>query len=116
MHKLNDDLIWLDDSLCALRTWDVLRTLEVLGTWPGVDASDVRVYTHGPQGLYAELAAVIEPRLARIEVVDAMESYAAWVRARYYDTHGCRALILPGILQYADLPDFRLWRAKREGV
>ncbi len=107
IHKLNDDLIWLGDSLCAMRVYDVLRALEVIGEWPGLDASNVAVYAHGTQGVYAELAAALEPRLARIEVVEGMESFAAWVRARHYDTCGSRALLLPGILQHADLPDFR---------
>ncbi|MFZ4777069.1 MAG: hypothetical protein ACOYM3_16995 [Terrimicrobiaceae bacterium] len=110
MHKLSDDLLWLGDSLCALRIFDVLRALEVVDVWPQLDASDVSVYAHGPQGLYAELAASLNPRLAKIEVVDGLNDFAFWVEARHYDTPGIRSLILPGILQYADLADFRRWR------
>ncbi|MFZ4694497.1 MAG: hypothetical protein ACOYMV_05145, partial [Verrucomicrobiia bacterium] len=110
IHKLNDDLIWLDDSLCALRTWDVLRALEAVGEWPGLDASDVAVVAHGREGLYAELAAALEPRLTRLKVTEEMESFGAWVRARHYEAQGSRAFVLPEVLKYADLPDFRRWR------
>ena len=110
MHKLSDDLLWLGDSLCALRIFDVLRALEVVDVWPQLDTSDVSVYAHGPQGLYAELAASLNPRLERIEVVDGLDDFSIWVKARHYDIHGLRSLILPGILRYADLSDFRRWR------
>lgn len=110
IHKLNEDLVWLGDSLCALRVHDVLRAAQVLDEWPGVDASDVEVYAHGKHGLYAELAAAVEPRLARIEVVDAMDGFASWVRSRDHESAGSRTVLIPGILQYLDLSDIRRWR------
>ena len=39
MHKFNDDLMWLGDSICALRAYDVLRALEVLRQWPDMGES-----------------------------------------------------------------------------
>jgi hypothetical protein len=110
IHKFNDDLMWLDDSLCAMRAWDVTRALAALGEWPGVDRREVKVYTHGKAGVYAELAAAIDPRLARIEAHEPLTGFTAWVRARLYDQHGCRAFVLPGVLAYCDLPDLRKWR------
>jgi hypothetical protein len=110
IHKLNDDLLWLGDSICALRIWDVLRTLDAIDAWPGLDTSDITVSARGVLGLYAELAAVLEPRLARIEIVEGIDSFAEFVRARHYVTYDSRAWILPDVLQYADLPDFRRWR------
>jgi hypothetical protein len=109
-HKYNDDLLWLGDSLCALRAWDVTRVPAALAEWPGVDDSDIRVHAHGKAGVYAELAAALNPRLARLETRDAMPGFADWVRARLYDQYGCRALVLPGVLAYCDLPDLRKWR------
>lgn len=114
IHKLNDDLIWLDDSLCALRAGDVARALGALDEWPGIDSRDLRVYAHGRAGVYAELAAAVEPRLARMEVREAMAGFAAWVRERHYDMENSRAFVLPGILKYADLSDLRRWRKQRK--
>jgi hypothetical protein len=113
IHKFNDDLIWLDDSLCAMRAWDVSRVPDALAEWPGVDARDLRVYAHGRSGVYAELAAAVEPRLAEVEVREPMPGFADWVRARLYEQAGCRAFVLPGVLGYFDLPDLRRWRKGR---
>jgi hypothetical protein len=110
LRKLNDDLLWLGDSLCAMRAWDVLRSREALAEWPGVTLKDLRVYACGRQGLYAELAAAVDSDLARPEVHDPMAGYADWVRARHYEQTGCRELILPGLLAYCDLDDLRRWR------
>jgi hypothetical protein len=112
MHKLNDDLMWLGDSICAMRAYDVLRTLEALRQWPGVDAKDLRVYAHGAQGVYAELAAAVEPGLGSIELHEEFEGFGAWVKARHYDVYGSRSLLLPGVLRHLDLPDLRKWRGK----
>jgi len=110
LYKFNDDLMWLSDSICALRTFDVLRAHEVLREWPNVDFRDLRVYTYGAPGLYAELAAALEPALGKIELHEELESFAAWVRARHYDTFDSRTLLLPGVLRHFDLPDLRQWR------
>ncbi len=110
IHKLNDDLTWLDDSLCAMRAWDVTRVPAALAEWPGVDGRAIRVFAHGKAGVYAELAAAIDPRLARVEVREPMTGFADWVRSRLYDPVGTRAFVLPGVLAYCDLPELRKWR------
>ena len=110
-HKYNDDLIWLNDSICAMRSYDVLRCLEALRQHTGVSSEDVRVYAHGTHSIYAELAAAIEPSLARIELHEEFTSFSNWVKARYYNTADSRTLVLPGVLKYFDLPDLRKWRA-----
>jgi cephalosporin-C deacetylase-like acetyl esterase len=112
VRKLSDDLVWLNDSLCAMRAWDVLRSLDALAEWPGVEPRNLSVYAHGRQGLYAELAAAVEPRLWNIEVHEPLTRFADWVRARHYEAEGCRSLVLPGILKYCDLSDLRRWRKK----
>lgn len=109
IHKFNDDLMWLGDSLCALRAHDVLRAEEVLRLWPGVDRKDLRVYAHGTHSLYAELAAAVEPALSNIELQEPFEGFGAWVRSRHYDVMGSRSILLPGVLRHCDLPDLREW-------
>jgi hypothetical protein len=105
IHKLADDLIWLDDSLAALRIYDVLRALDMIERWPGMNASDIQVYAHGGEGVYGRLAAVLDQRIRRVEVADGMRSYAEWISARHYDAQNIKSIILPGMLQYFDLPE-----------
>lgn len=113
MHKFNDDLMWLGDSICAMRAYDVLRALEVLRQWPGVDAKNLQVYAHGTNGIYAELAAAIEPGLGNIELHEEFQGFGNWVRSRYYDSFDSRTILLPGVLRHFDLPDLRKWLVKR---
>ena len=105
IHKLNDDLIWLGDSIPAMRVYDVLRALDVVDEWPGVSSSDMRFYAYGRQGVYAQLAAALDVRVKGIEVVGGLGSYADFVRDRSYDPQDIRSIVLPGVLQYLDLPE-----------
>ncbi|MGH7946694.1 MAG: hypothetical protein ACREF9_17050, partial [Opitutaceae bacterium] len=40
----------------ALRTYEALRTIEVLGEWPELKRDDVRFYAEGRTGIHAKLA------------------------------------------------------------
>jgi hypothetical protein len=115
MFKLCDDLIWLDDSLPALRTWELLRSVEICRTSiPELDAERPRLRAWGRYGMYAELAAFLDPRLADLSVTDGMESLAAVVSARHYDETDVKAVVMPGFLRRLDLPDLRRWRGSAE--
>lgn len=109
LHKFNDDLIWLDDCIASLRTYDVTRAVDAAPLIPGVTADGVRMYAHGRQGVYARLAAFLDERIAGIEVVDGMGSYADWAGSRHYDSEDIRSIVFPGILQHFDLPDLERW-------
>lgn len=105
VHKLATDLLFLDDDLPSLRTWDVLRTLDMIAAWPGMDAADIVVYAHGRHGLYGQLAAALDSRIRRIAVAEGLGSFAAWVRAREYDTDDIYSIVSPGVLRHFDLPE-----------
>lgn len=106
-HKFNDDLIWLNDSIAALRTYDVIRALDMIAVWPGLDAADIRCYAHGRQGLYGQLAAALDDRIKKIEVIDGMDSYTDWVASRYYNAYDIRSVLIQDILKHVDLPDLK---------
>jgi len=105
MHKLADDLLWLNDDLASLRIYDVLRALTMIEQWPGLDASDIQLYAQGRHGIYGRLAAVLDKRIKQVETVDGIESYAEWISARHYDTHHIKDTIILGALQHFDLPE-----------
>jgi len=52
MHKLADDLIWLGDSLAALRTYDVLCCMEVISHFNEWQQEETQFYTVEQEGLY----------------------------------------------------------------
>ncbi len=105
IHKLVDDLLWLGDDLVALRTYDVMRALDVVGEWPGLDAGRIACYAHGNQGVYAQLAAALDRRVRRTQVEGGIGSYAAFVRSRHYASHDIKSILLHGILDHLDLPN-----------
>ncbi len=105
IHKLSDDLIWLNDSLAAMRTYDVLRAIEFSAQIPGIMAEDIRLYAHGRQGMYAQLASLLDGKIKAIDVAQGMGSMKSWIGARHYDSHDIMSIVLPGMLKYFDLPD-----------
>lgn len=113
IHKLSDDLIWLNDSMAALRTYDVIRAVDMVGHLQGLKSDDIQVYTSGLHGIYGQLAAAIDLRISGVRIANGLGSVEDWVKARYYDGYDIRSTILPGMLQYFDLPDLKKWFANR---
>jgi cephalosporin-C deacetylase-like acetyl esterase len=109
IHKFADDLLWLDDDLAALRAFDVLRALDVIEEWPGLAADKIHCYAHGKHGVYAQLAAALDKRVKALTVVGGIGSYAEFVRARQYDHHDIKSIVLRDILRHCDLPELKEW-------
>lgn len=111
IHKLAMDLFWLDDSLAAIRTFDVLRALDMAQCLRGSVCSDedIRVYAHGTFSLYAQLAAGLDRRPVRLEVIEGCRSVGEWVKARHYEMKDRAAAIIPGMLRYFDLSEWLAW-------
>ena len=111
--RLSHDLLWLGDSLTAFRTYDVIRAIDVAQEIPDVAPDEVEVYGHGRQGVYALLAAAIDPRIKSLREDASSTSYSDFVCSRHYDDYDINSVILPGILRYCDLPDLRKWLGNR---
>jgi cephalosporin-C deacetylase-like acetyl esterase len=105
IHKLSDDLTWLNDSLCALRIYDVLRAVELIEAWRGIHADDLHLYADGRAGIYGRLAAALEPRIQRVEVAGGLRAFADLICERHYDSRGVKSILLRGMLHYFDLPE-----------
>jgi hypothetical protein len=105
MHTLANDLIWLDDNLPSLRTFDVLRALDMVGMWPDLDAADIRLYAHGRHGLYGRLAAALDQRIRHVESASDFPRYGDWVAARHYDATDIYSIVMPGLLEHLDLDE-----------
>ncbi|MEO6845995.1 MAG: hypothetical protein ABI254_01970, partial [Chthoniobacterales bacterium] len=113
MHKLADDLNWLGDDLAALRTFDVLRAVDMINEWPSFANTGTRIYAHGRQGVYGEFAAALDKRIKSIEVEKGIGSFAKLVRTRIYDSKEIKSVILHGMLRHFDLPDLKKWGATK---
>ena len=113
IFKLTHDLMWLDDSMAALRTYDVIRAMDAIKVIPGITDNDINIYSAGKQGVYGLFAAVIDERIKNIEVADGIGNFGEWVKSLYYDTHDIMSVVLPGMLKYFDLPDLERWLRER---
>jgi hypothetical protein len=100
-HKLSDDLDWLGDSLVALRTFELLRSIEVLAEWPELERAHVQFYAVGRMGVHAKLAAALDARVAGCEWRESFK-FADFVRSRRYEAHDVKSFLLPGVLRYTD--------------
>lgn len=95
--RISDDLITLDDSFAALRAYDVLRSLDTLGHWGGLDEEDVRLYLRGRHGIYGALAAPLDKRIAQVTWDDPMPKHSELLRTRFYDEYDIKSLVVPGL-------------------
>jgi hypothetical protein len=111
IHKMGDDLFWLNDSLAALRTYDVIRALDMIEAWPGLAENDTRVYAHGKHGVYGRLAAAVDARIVSVQSAEPLPSYTELVSDRYFDSFDMKSVILPGVLHHFDLPDLEAMAA-----
>jgi dienelactone hydrolase len=103
-RKLVDDLSFIGDSLVALRTYEVLRALDVVAAWPGFTPGPIRIYGDGRMGLPGRLAAALDARITACDWRGAFR-YTDIVRNRNYDATDIKPVILPGVLQYFDLDE-----------
>lgn len=113
LHKLADDLLWLGDSLAAMRAYDVIRCVDMLlqdATLTATTAINIR--THGRYDLYARLAAAVDARVGSLACDEGIGQITDWVCAEHYDESETMSLILPGMLRYFDLDELARWRTE----
>lgn len=113
VHKLADELLWLGDSLAAMRAYDVIRCVDMLLQDASLAAeAQVEIRTHGRYELYARLAAGIDRRIGTIRAEAGIGRIEDWVCAEHYEERDSMSLILPGMLRYFDLDELASWRAQ----
>ncbi len=97
-HKLNTDLMWIDDSIAAIRVYDLLRSLEFIQHQ--FKSKDSCIYTVGRYNLYAQVAKMIDKRISKIESLQAHNGAAPWAVERHYNYEAIHTFIVPGILKH----------------
>ncbi len=99
LHKLSDDLIFLGDSLAALRTYDVTRAIDLAHSLKGlIDPAGIQVYAHGREGIYGVWASLVDARVTAL-TGSADISFERIAADRFYDEERIKTLLIPGILR-----------------
>jgi hypothetical protein len=108
LHKLADELLWLGDSLAALRIHDVLRSLE-LADWLGAAGERSTFYAPDLYAFYVRLAAALEERVVPETAGGSFAGIEEWVAAPEYDEEDAMSIVMPGILEVLDLAELEQW-------
>lgn len=108
LHKLADELLWLGDSLAALRIHDVLRSLE-LADWLGAAGGRVTFYAPDLYAFYVRLAAALEKRVVPETAGSSFAGIEEWTAAPEYDEEDAMSIVMPGILEVLDLAELEQW-------
>jgi len=107
IFKLNDDMLWLNDSICALRIYELLRSLDVLSNFKELSNIDTQIYTYDRYNVYADCARLLDNRIKNITSVNPLISYADFIKSKYYNKLDIASIILPDLIKYADLDKIR---------
>lgn len=103
MHKLADELIWLGDSLAALRTYDIIRCVERIDSEVSPAAGRISVYAPGNAWLSARLAACLSDRIERVTSDQASDRLSDWLMTAGEEGEEWMSTVFPGILQQLDI-------------
>jgi uncharacterized protein (TIGR03435 family) len=90
-------------TIVGIRTDDVLRTVDWL--FANQHPTSVTVHATGALGIVALHAAVLDPRITRVQVDDALPTYRSIVDEQLH--RDASESVIPGVLQHYDIPDLR---------
>jgi len=98
-------------TMVGMQVHDALRLTGYLAARADVDASRITALGKGHGGVVGLYAAVLEPRLRKIEMEGAVASYMEIVRAKLHEN--LIEIVAPGVLRDFDLPDLEAAVAPR---
>lgn len=103
LYKLNDDLLWLNDSLAALRSFEVIRSLELIKRLdPKVS---LHLYSEGSAYVFVSIANAVQHTPYPHEHVSDFVSYDQWIQNITYPPTWGYELGFPDILSYTDIDE-----------
>ena len=102
LYKLNDDLLWLGDSLAFLRSYEVVKTIEWLKT---LKIENIRLLGFNGHSLYTRIACAISPYSIDYNEVNPFKGFEHWLKQRIYDESDGRNYAIFGILKIADIDE-----------
>ncbi|WP_409346389.1 alpha/beta hydrolase family protein [Paenibacillus sp. MBLB4367] len=111
LHKLTTDLLFLGDSLAAIRAYDVLRSVDMAVQPDHIAAETIEIYGEGGFSLYTKLAQALdrERRVRKWTFSGGFSRVEDWLNERHYVQYDVLSTVLPGMLRHFDLPDLAWW-------
>ena len=103
--------ILVGKTMAGMQVYDALRLFDHLAASPAVDAARITIEGKGHGGIVGLYAAVLEPRIARVNVKGALASYMELVRAKLHEN--IIEMVVPGVLRDFDLPELEAAVAPR---
>lgn len=105
MHKLADELIWLGDSLAALRAFDIVRSIDwIQSTFADSSCAlpEITISAEGLFRVYAEIAKKVDHRILRVESPDGSKPIQLqdWLREGPSDDEQVMSVIFPNMLHF----------------
>ena len=94
--KIVKGLFLVGDSLCALRAFDLMQTIEMIRK--ELRTEDIEVYTKGSYGVYGRIAAILDDRIQTVSEDEV--TVADIITNPYYNTYDISHMLIPGIAKY----------------
>nr|MDD6336021.1 acetylxylan esterase [bacterium] len=110
LSRLNMDMLFMGDSLMAMRIHDVCRAMEYLRGADFVQGNPC-ILADGWGGIAARLAAALAMPDKLMVTASSPKGYGDFVDKRYYARGDVACHLLPGLLAHADVEDFERWMA-----
>jgi hypothetical protein len=103
-------MIWQNDSLTAMRAFEVLMILKMIETELGFSPDLISLYAEAYPSLPAAVAALLyEKELRKIEYGAVPVDMEEMVFNRFYSCHDVMNSIIPGALVHFDYSDLFRW-------
>lgn len=96
IERLSKDLFFLDDSLCALKTYDLLQTIRLIRE--EFHQSEITVYGVGKACVFVRIAEILEEEI-KTEFQDEISIHDI-VTNKYYDNYNISSIIMPKLALY----------------
>jgi hypothetical protein len=74
LTKIRRRFMLLGQTLDGMRVWDIRRAVQVLSAVPGTETLKIKLHAEGPMGVNALYAALFEPAVRQLDLVDLPQS------------------------------------------
>jgi hypothetical protein len=103
LYKLNDDLLWLNDSLACLRIFETLKAVEFIQKLR--PETKLSLYTEDEHVLYGAMANLLLDKPLTHKRKNGEFTYSNWVKRKTYPHLWGFTLSIPDLLKHIDLDE-----------